>query len=187
MMEPPMRRALLASLATALLAGVPAAAQDSTVVYLVRHAEKADASADPPLSAAGEARARALAGRLAGTRLDAVLVTQYLRSTATAAPVLAAQRLAPWRIPTRGGELPHLDAVAGAIRGELAGRTVLVVGHSNTVPAIVGRLGGRALPELCEAEYAHLFVVVLRPGREPSVRRESYGAADPPGADVCER
>lgn len=184
----PMRTLLLASLAAALLAGAPAAAQDSTVVYIVRHAEKADpAAADPPLSPTGEARARALAERLAGARLDAVLVTQYQRSRATAAPALAAARLAPWLIPTRGGELPHLEAIAAAVRGPLAGRTVLVVGHSNTVTAILHTLGGPELPELCEAEYAHLFVVVLRPGAPPAARLERYGAPDPPGADACER
>jgi broad specificity phosphatase PhoE len=183
-----MRLPLPSLLAAALLLAAPVAAQDSTVVYLVRHAEKAATDpVDPPLSPAGEARARALAARLAGLPLDAAIVTQYRRSRETAAPTLAAARLAPWLHPTRGGDLPHPAAVARAVHGPLAGRTVLVVGHSNTVPAIVHALGGPDLPDLCETEYAHLFVIVLRPGAEPRVRRESYGAPDPPGADVCER
>ena len=180
-----MTRSLLL-LAALLAAAAPARAQDSTVVNVVRHAEKADDSADPPLSAAGEARARALAERLADARPDAVLVTQYVRTHATAAPTLAAARLAPWQIPTRGGELPHAAAVARAIRGELAGRTVLVVGHTSTVPAVVHALGGPELPELCETEYANLFVVVLRDGAAPRFERRTYGTPDPEGADLCD-
>jgi phosphohistidine phosphatase SixA len=183
-----MLRLLPVLLAALLLAPAAAAAQDSTVVYLVRHAEKVDSDdADPPLSAAGETRARALAARLADVELDAVLVTQYRRSHATARPVLDALRLAPWQLPTRGGALPHLELVADAIHGPLAGRRVLLVGHTTTVPRILQMLGGPELPVLCETEYAHLFVVVLRPGTPSRVERESYGAADPPDAAECER
>ena len=56
-----MKRLLLAA-ALSLLTAASAMAQ---TVYLVRHAEKADASADPVLSEAGQARAAALAAALA--------------------------------------------------------------------------------------------------------------------------
>src|SRR5688572_14495686 len=73
-----------------------AAAQDSTVVVLVRHAEKAPVEGnDPPLSEAGEARARALAETLAGMRFDAVIATERQRTQATARPLAQAQGLTP--------------------------------------------------------------------------------------------
>jgi broad specificity phosphatase PhoE len=177
----------LGALAAALAGAAPLAAQDSTVVYLVRHAAKASAEdADPPLSASGEARARALLARLEGIAVDAVLVTQYQRTRQTAAPLLAARGLAAREIPTRGGSAPYAEAAAALIRGELAGRTVVAVGHTTTVPALLHALGGPALPTLCETEYANLFVIVLREGRPPRIERESYGEPDPPGADVCQ-
>ena len=57
----------------------------------------------------------------------------------------------------------HVAAVAGLIRGRYLGRTVLVVGHSNTVPAVVAELGGPVMPPLCEGEFANLTVEIRNP------------------------
>ena len=175
----------LALVAAALLAAAPAAAQDSTVVVLVRHAEKAAVEGnDPPLSEAGQARARVLAETLGGMHFDAVIATERQRTQATARPVMEAQGLTPQIVSLRYGPA-HVDSVAAAVRRH-AGHTVLVVGHSNTVPAIVHALGGPRLPDLCEPQFSHRFVVVLKPGAEPRVEHRTYGAPDPAGADVCE-
>lgn len=178
-----------AACAAAGAGGAGAAAHsgaDSTVVYVVRHAEKAVVANDPnpPLSEAGQARARALAAELRDAGVDAVLVTQLQRTQATAAPLASALRIVPDTFQTRAEG--HVAAVAAAARAH-TGRTVLVVGHSNTVPAIVTALGGPAMAELCDAEYANLFVVVLKPGQPARVHRRSYGQADPPGAGNCTR
>jgi broad specificity phosphatase PhoE len=170
-----------------LLAAAPLAAQDSTVVVVVRHAEKAVVEAgnnDPPLSEAGTARAMALREALEGMRFDAVIATDRQRTQATARAVMEAQGLTPEIVSLRYGPA-HVDSVAAAVRRH-AGHTVLVVGHSNTVPAIVHALGGPRLPDLCEPQFSHLFVVVLKPGAEPRVDHRTYGAPDPEGADVCE-
>ena len=72
-----MSRALLA-LALAVMLPMSAHAQDSTVVVVVRHAEKAtDDPRDPSLSEAGLARAEALAAKLAAGSLDAAYSTQF--------------------------------------------------------------------------------------------------------------
>ncbi|MBW3572616.1 MAG: histidine phosphatase family protein [Gemmatimonadetes bacterium] len=173
-------------MAAALLSTAPLAAQDSTVVVLVRHAEKAavePGNNDPPLSEAGAARAAALREALHGMHLDAVIATERQRTQATARPAAEAHGLAPEIVSLRHGPA-HVDSVAAAVRRH-AGHTVLVAGHSNTVPAIVHALGGPRLPDLCEAEYANLFVLVLKPGAEPRLERRSYGVPDPPRADVC--
>lgn len=159
-----------------------AATQDSTVVVLVRHAEKAAVEGnDPPLSEAGEARARALEQALAGMRFDAVIATERQRTQATARPLAQAQGLTPEIVGLAG---PHVENVAAAVRRH-AGHTVLVVGHSNTVPRIVHALGGPQLRDFCEPEFAHLFVLVLRDGAAPRLDRRTFGAADPPGAAEC--
>lgn len=169
-----------------LLAAAPLAAQDSTVVVVVRHAEKAVVEAgnnDPPLSEAGTARALALREALDGLRFDAVIATERQRTQATAGPVMEAHGLTPQIVSLRYGPA-HVDSVAAAVRRH-AGHTVLVVGHSNTVPAIVHALGGPHLPDLCEPQYSNLFVLVLKPGAEARYERRTFGAPDPAGSDVC--
>ncbi|PRH81837.1 SixA phosphatase family protein [Arenimonas caeni] len=149
---------LVACLATAL----PAHAHDGIVVVVVRHAEKADDSRDPPLAQAGEARADALAATLAGTKLDLAVSTQFRRTRQTAAPAAAAAGI-------EVGERPIDAANAATYAGELArelralppGSTALVVGHSNTVPGIVEALSGQPAAPMPETEYDRYTVVVL--------------------------
>jgi len=81
--------------------------------------------------------------------------------------------------------------VADAARRH-AGRVVVVVGHSNTVPAIVAALGGPRMADLCDAAYATMFVVgpasprVATTGPAPAaVVRAQYGRPDAPGATEC--
>ena len=81
----------------------------------------------------------------------------------------------------------HVKAVADTVRSRFAGGTVLVVGHSNTVTAIVAALGGPRLVDLCDAEYATLFVLTLRQGEQPSLVRARYGPDDPPPGAACVR
>lgn len=168
--------------AAALLAAAPAAAQDSTVVIVVRHAERAQVEGnDPPLSEAGEARAHALAEALADVHVDAVVASERQRTQLTARPLMQARGLAPEVIGLGGA---HVDSVAAAVRRH-AGHTVLVVGHSNTVTRIIGALGGPRMPDLCDPEFAHLFVLVLRDGAAPRLERRTYGAPDRADAAIC--
>lgn len=188
-MRQPVRLAAL--LVLAATAWAPLAAQrpgDGLLVLLVRHAEKAAAPGnDPRLSPAGEARARALAAALADARVSAVVATQFVRTASTAAPLAAARGLTP-RIVRAGGQTPaHVRAVAAAVRGNPPGSVVLVVGHSNTIPAIIGALGGPAMPELCDAEYANLFVLSMPARGAPRLVRASYGAPDAADASGCHR
>jgi hypothetical protein len=50
------------------------------------------------------------------------------------------------------------------------GSTILVVGHSNTVPAIVSALGAPAMPEIGDDEYFHLFIVRVTPSGATVIR-----------------
>jgi len=155
------------------------------LVLVVRHAEKADNSNDPGLSAAGTARAEAIAEALSNASVDHVIVTQRQRTRLTAAPLLTARGLQPELIGFGADMAAHVAEIAAAVRKQ-TGKVVLVVGHSNTVPAIVHALGGPKLPDLCDARYAALFAVV--PGAEGTSARvvvSSVGVADPLGAERC--
>lgn len=161
----------------------PLAGQASLVI-IARHGEKADTTGDTPLSPAGEARAAALARVVADTRLDAVFVTEFVRTQRTGAPAAAARGLKERIIPVHDDSVAHARIVAAALRAERPGSAVLVVEHSNTIPLIVAALGGPAV-KVCRLEYATLFVMVLDRGRPARLLRSRFGAADPPGAG-CE-
>ncbi len=89
------RSTLLTAFVLSLFALAQPACRDAgnkppTVVYLVRHAEKAQASDNnPPLSEAGMRRAEALAQTLGDAGVSAIYTTQFKRTTDTAAPLAA--------------------------------------------------------------------------------------------------
>ncbi|MBY0488841.1 MAG: histidine phosphatase family protein [Gemmatimonadaceae bacterium] len=158
-----------------------AMAQPSLVI-LVRHGEKQPTPADDPsLSEAGVARAQALAEALSHTTPSTILVSARKRTAETAVPVAKATGVTPTVIAL---DASHVKAVAEAVMK--AKGVVLVVGHSNTVPAIVNALGGPKLPDLCDASYATMFLVTPAANGLPTqVVRASYGAPDAPAAANC--
>lgn len=159
-MMAPMRSLVVAAL-LCLTLPVPAAAQQ--LVYLVRHAERADGGAgagammsetDPPLSKPGEERAARLAAMLADARVTAIYATEYRRTQDTAKPLAARLGLTVLSNPARDG-----DALIAKLKKDHAGDVVLVVGHSNSIPALIKALGGQEIT-IRDDEYDNLFVVV---------------------------
>ena len=169
----------LLALALAVLGTAHSAfAQASTVVLVVRHAERAPGAGDPPISDAGRERAAALAelGKQAG--VSAIITTQLQRTRQTAAPLAEALKITPVVVPTQPDLTRHAAEVVAAVRQQ-AGKTVLVVGHSNTVPAIVAALGGPKLPDLCEPEYDTVITLILDAGGSVRIVRSRFGAPTP--------
>lgn len=156
-------------------------AQGERTVVLVRHAEKAaDPANDPSLSDEGRVRAEALRAVLADAGVGAVVVSPFNRTRETAAPVLQGHGLTAVEVPIGRDLAGHIQAVVDAVLAQPAGVTVLVVGHSNTIPAIVTALGGPQLPNLCDTQYAVLYVLSLPAEGAARLVTASYGAADPP-------
>jgi broad specificity phosphatase PhoE len=133
------------------------------VVYVVRHAEKVDESNDPALSAAGQARAEALARHLRNAGITAIVVNKYQRTQLTAAPLAAQLKLQPEQLP-----LSTPEAVVAALKERHAAETVLVVGHSNTVPGILEQLGCQEKITMTNDDYDNLYVVI--PGADGTAR-----------------
>lgn len=171
-------RFLLALTLAVLAAAQSAFAQSATVVLVVRHAERAPGSGDPPLSDVGQARAADLAdiGKLTG--ISAIVTTQLQRTRQTAAPLADALKITPVVVPTQQDLAKHAAEVAAAVRQQ-AGKTILVVGHSNTVPGIVAALGGPKIADLCEPEYDSLITLILDAGGSVRMVRTRFGAATP--------
>jgi broad specificity phosphatase PhoE len=138
-------------------------AQSSTVVIVVRHAEKAtDDPRDPSLSEAGQARALTLAKALEHASLDVAYSTQYRRTRLTAEPAAEAAGLEVQVRPIDGGNAAtYAVELARDLRALPAGSTALVVGHSNTVPDLVQAITGQAAAPMPESEFDRYTVITL--------------------------
>jgi broad specificity phosphatase PhoE len=146
----------------------------TTTVVLVRQAEKEQVTIDnPPLAAAGERRAERLAqmfGDVKGAgRIDAIYVTDARRTQQTAAPLAARLGIRPTVLPAA-----DVDTVASKVLHEHRGGRALIVGHGNTVPEIVQKLSGVAVPPIGEDEYDNVYVVTVPTFGKASVLRLKY-------------
>ena len=182
-----MKRYIVAVLLLAcFVAWSPVAAQGTTVVVLVRHAEKtADPGNDQPLTADGEARARALADALSDAGIQKILATPRRRTRDTAAPLAQRLGIPVDTITLAGGGAANVQATARAVREGQAGQTILIVGHSNTIPAIIGALGGPKLPDLCDSQHATLYVLLLPSAGKAQLITSRYGRPDPEQPTGC--
>lgn len=148
----------------AWMAPAPALAQSgAAVVYLVRHAEKADDSRDPPLSEAGKARAGELARLLADAGVTHIWSTNLLRTRHTGQPL--AEKLGLTIETYNPGQLAEFAARLKATPGRH-----LVLGHSNTTPALVKALGGDPGAEIPDSEYDRFYVVTFGAGAPVTVQ-----------------
>lgn len=162
---------LLAALAAAATAHEPA-----TTVILVRHAEKVLGVDDPPLTAAGEKRARELVHVLGGVEIAAVYSTPFRRTMATARPLAGALDQVIVETPVTP---TYAADVARRIREQHPGGVVVVVGHSNTVPDLIRALGVENAPAIPEDDYDNLFVVTAPDCSEPRLLSLRYGRESP--------
>ncbi len=133
------------------------AAEPVRTVILVRHAERAGGT-DPSvgISEVGRCRAKVLAGMLADAKVQGIYTSEVARTQQTAEPLAQKLGIRPEVVPAK-----DIDILAAKLRASAAGATLLVVGHSNTVPVIVERLSRETQPPIGETEYDRLFVVTL--------------------------
>jgi len=161
-------------LAPLLLVAAAADASAQRTIILVRHAEKLDHSEDPPLSAEGRARAGALANLLRSAGVTTIFTSEYRRTQATAEPIARQLKLTPQTVPAR-----QVDALVAKLHAAPPDAVVLVVGHSNTLPTILARLGWKGTLDLEDRDYDDVFVVTPG-GSEPTVVRLKYGRKTSP-------
>ncbi len=150
---------LLAAIALGACA-VPAAVDRSDMgsstpnektIFVTRHLHKAQGE-DPPLSSEGAAAAERLAELLADRGIQATYATPTRRARQTAAPL--ARRIGVAITEYDPYDPGALVASVAAIDG-----SVLVVGHSNTVPDLVERFGGHPPPPMTEQDYGTVFAI----------------------------
>lgn len=145
-------------------------------VFLVRHAEREWDGEDPPLIAAGELRAQALAETLRDAGITRIVTTQWRRTRATAEPLAKLLRITPQVIPVFDGKArENIDETAAAVRS-YKDETVLIVGHI-TVTGVIAALGGPRLPTICDNVFSDLFLFMPAAG-DGSLIHLHYGAAE---------
>lgn len=166
---------LLLAVALSLATVVPAMAQ---TVIIVRHAEKSDPAAgldaDPLLSEAGQARARALAAELTDAHPSVILTSPLRRTIQTAAPTADYHSATSQAVPLDGGVQAHLAAIVARVEAAPDDATILIVGHSNTVPLIARALGYADAADMPECEYDRM-TVLHRNGGETHGEVTRYG------------
>lgn len=125
-----------------------------TTVFIVRHAEKEkQPSNNPPLTLDGEKRAETLACMLSHSGVSVVLTTNTTRTRETVNNYANKKGI---KIQT----YRTIEDVANLIKTKYMGKTILVAGHSNTVPNIIKTLGINSVPNI-DNEYNNLFIITI--------------------------
>ncbi|MDQ3228626.1 MAG: histidine phosphatase family protein [Pseudomonadota bacterium] len=165
MRTPP--RIMFLLLLPALLAGCATQPPQSTAgatFIVIRHAEKVlGDSKDPPLTATGQARAEALVASLSREPLEAAYATAFRRTQQTATPSARSHQLP---IITYDAKLPATQFAEQLKQAHTTG-TVLVVGHSNTVPDIAAALCVCTVPRMDDTEYDRRMIIHVAPNGAP--------------------
>jgi 2,3-bisphosphoglycerate-dependent phosphoglycerate mutase len=149
-----------------------ASAQKKTII-LVRHAEKDSSPSadpnDPALSPEGRERAEKLAKRIKGYHVGAVYSSNYRRTKGTAEPV-AKRRKKEIAVYDPRNQQALIEEIMKSNT-----KRVLVVGHSNTIPALANLLVKKELfKNLEENEFGAIWVIKLRPDKPAEVKVMSY-------------
>lgn len=149
-----------------------------TSVLLIRHAEKETIpQQDPPLTPAGEVRAKELIHVAEKAGVKAIYATTALRSQQTVQPLSS-----HLNVPITNYPVNDFQGLKNMILSDHAGDVVVVAGHSNTVGSIIQAFGGMDNGQNCpvqENEFDNLcLVTIYGPGRVKIVNLQ-YGAPSP--------
>jgi broad specificity phosphatase PhoE len=155
---------------------------ETTTIILVRHAEEDRVLQDIPLTDKGSARAKELARVLANVKIDAVFSTDTVRTRSTARPMAEAKSLTPRTYTYR--EYAELQPFVDSILRDYRGRTVLISGHSDDVPAMISMFRkdfgtGDNVRVMPKPVYDSLFIVFVPAGGKATVLELKYGQPTP--------
>jgi broad specificity phosphatase PhoE len=131
-------------------------AQDQVTTFiLVRHAEKATTGdpKDPMLSKEGQERAQSFARLLEKQGVDLILSTNYHRTKNTVQPLADSKGIT---IQTYESLKPD-ELIA-----QHKGGTIVVCGHSNTVPGFANALlGTKQFANYDDSDYGNVLIITL--------------------------
>ncbi|GAA4278501.1 SixA phosphatase family protein [Aquimarina mytili] len=137
----------------------PEIKQTTTTYFFIRHAEKeiknTPKNRNPLLSETGKIRAQKWAELFSDTAVDMIYTTDYIRTRQTAKPIAENQGLQVSLYDPRN--IYDLD-----FQQQTKGKTVIIVGHSNTTPLFVNTiLKKEKYSQINEKDYGKLFIVKI--------------------------
>ena len=177
---------LLTLLAIMILfsASFPCMAQENetTTIIMVRHAEEDRSKEQIPLTEAGSKRAKELAWVLKNVKIDAVFSTDTIRTESTARPMAETKGLTTKTYTYKKYEelQPFLDSILKNYRG----KTVLISGHSDDVPAMLAMLRkdfgtGENVMVIDKPVYDNLFIAFVPQKGQVVILNLKYGQSTP--------
>ncbi len=130
----------------------------ATTYYFVRHAEKADNSQNPNLSASGLERAALWNKIFSEVSFDEIYSTEYKRTIQTASPTATAQNI---QIKLYNPKNIAIES----FKKETLGKKVLIVGHSNSIPKFVNQIINQNLfVDIEDGTFGNLYIVIISEG-----------------------
>lgn len=152
---------------TCLIANIALAQESTTTIYLLRHAEKAnDGTADPGLSEAGKERAKRLGEYFRDKDVSNYYSTNYKRASETASTIVANAKFHQSAdLNTINIGFKKYDPMTFSLNDvaqKHKGESIVIVGHSNTIPTLVNNLiGERKYPDMQESEFGNLYIIKI--------------------------
>ena len=141
-------------------------AQEVTTYYFIRHAEKLrvdKADRNPNLNSKGLKRAEAWKEIFSNISFDAIYSTDYTRTRLTAKPTADSKNLPILIYNPR-------DLYSKAFQNQTKGKTILVVGHSNTTNVFANKvIGFEKYQEIKDNNNSNLYIVTLTNKKASSV------------------
>ncbi len=135
-------------------------------IYLLRHAEKQDYSHDSPLNNEGKRRAESLIEVIGNKPIQAIYTTELTRTIETATPLSIHVKIEIQKIPK-----DNIDDLLSDICNKNREMTIVVVGHSDTIPIILSKFK----LNIETPAYGDLFVIDFKNGKAASIKKRFGG------------
>jgi 2,3-bisphosphoglycerate-dependent phosphoglycerate mutase len=146
-----------------------------TTVLLVRHAEKAAETGEPPLSHQGRERAEKLVQVAGWAGVKAIYTSEALRARSTAQPLADCLNLKPIIYS-------EVKGLVGELVAKHAGQVVLVVSHTDWIQQVIDALAGPGSSTSTDSAYDSFHVLTMYAPGKASLLRLKYGETVAPAA-----
>lgn len=154
---------------------------EPVTIIMVRHAERGDGD-NPELTLAGRQRAEVLADLMRNVDLAAIYSTPFNRTEQTARPTADKNEIAIEHYMFSA--LAEIEPFMSQLASQYAGKTVLMIGHSDLIPIIHAVLRGEevdfnTIEFIGENDFDNIYTVIYSDIGDVKILEEQYGEPTP--------